>query len=324
MVTHVPYRRQAALPPQALAGSQAGPAGGLAARLPPSSFFLVSAIFHYLGPSLAVLLFLRVPVLGMAWLRIVSAAVVFALWRRPWRLVSRLDRAGRCLLVQLGVVLAAMNALFYLALARLPLSTVGAVEFLGTVLLAAAAARSRRNVVALALTVAGVATITDVRLAGQPLGFACAFGNGVLFMRYVVLGHRIASSGPAGDAPGAAIDQLGASMLVAAVVITPVGLGGAVRAFGHPVLLLAAAGVGVCSSVIPYVTDQLAMARLPRATFALMLALLPMFAVVIGAVVLRQIPTPQDLAGVALVIAGVAVHQVPRTDTDPAPGISQR
>ena len=324
MVTHVPYRRQAALPPQALAGSQAGPAGGLAARLPPSSFFLVSAIFHYLGPSLAVLLFLRVPVLGMAWLRIVSAAVVFALWRRPWRLVSRLDRAGRCLLVQLGVVLAAMNALFYLALARLPLSTVGAIEFLGTVLLAAAAARSRRNVMALALTVAGVATITDVRLAGQPLGFACAFGNSVLFMRYVVLGHRIASAGPARDAPGAAIDQLGASMLVAAVVITPVGLGGAVRAFGHPVLLLAAAGVGVCSSVIPYVTDQLAMARLPRATFALMLALLPMFGVVIGAVVLRQIPTPQDLAGVALVIAGVAVHQVPRTDTDPTPGISQR
>ena len=324
MVTHVPYRRQAALPPQVLARSQAGPAGGLAARLPPSSFFLVSAVFHYLGPSLAVLLFLRVPVLGMAWLRIVSAAVVFALWRRPWRLVSRLDRAGRCLLVQLGVVLAAMNALFYLALARLPLSTVGAIEFLGTVLLAAAAARSRRNVVALTLTVAGVATITDVRLAGQPLGFACAFGNGLLFMRYVVLGHRIASSGPARDAPGAAIDQLGASMLVAAVVITPVGLGGAVRAFGHPVLLLAAAGVGVCSSVIPYVTDQLAMARLPRATFALMLALLPMFAVVIGAVVLRQIPTPQDLAGIALVIAGVAVHQVPRTDTDPAPGISQR
>jgi inner membrane transporter RhtA len=65
----------------------------------------------------------------------------------------------------------------------------------------------------------------------------------------------------------------------------------------------------VCSSVIPYVTDQLAMARLPRATFALMLALLPMFATIIGAVVLRQIPTGQDLIGVALVIAGVALHQ---------------
>lgn len=323
MVTRVLHRRQAALPPESPAGAQPGPAGRRSARLPPSSFFLVSAVFHYLGPSLAVLLFFRVPVLGMAWLRIVSAAVVFGLWRRPWRLVSRLDRAERGVLVQLGLVLAAMNTLFYLALARLPLSTVGAIEFLGTALLAAAATRSRRNVLALALTTAGVATITDVRLAGQPLGFACAFGNGVLFMRYVVLGHRIASGGTARSTPAArvspmdGIDQLGASMLIAAVVITPFGLGGALHAFGHPVLLLAAAGVGVCSSVIPYVTDQLAMARLPRATFALMLALLPMFAVVIGAIVLRQIPTGQDLAGIALVITGVAVHQVPRPETSP-------
>jgi inner membrane transporter RhtA len=67
--------------------------------------------------------------------------------------------------------------------------------------------------------------------------------------------------------------------------------------------------VGVCSSVIPYVTDQLAMARLPRATFALMLALLPVFATITGAIVLAQIPTPADLAGITLVVAGVAVHQ---------------
>ena len=148
------------------------------------------------------LLFLRVPVLGMAWLRIASAAVVFALWRRPWRLIPRLDRAQRTVLVQLGVVLAAMNSLFYLALARLPLATVGAVEFLGTVLLAASAARSRRNVLALALTTIGVAAITDVRLAGQPLGFLYAFGNCVLFMCYVILGHRIATSRAAADATG--------------------------------------------------------------------------------------------------------------------------
>jgi inner membrane transporter RhtA len=75
------------------------------------------------------------------------------------------------------------------------------------------------------------------------------------------------------------------------------------------VLLLAGAGVGVCSSVIPYVTDQLAMARLPRATFSLMLALLPAFAVVIGAVVLRQVPTVRDVAGITLVVLGVAIHR---------------
>jgi len=68
--------------------------------------------------------------------------------------------------------------------------------------------------------------------------------------------------------------------------------------------------VGVCSSVIPYVTDQLAMARLPRATFALMLALLPAFAAVIGALVLGQVPTARELAGIALVMTGVAIHQV--------------
>jgi inner membrane transporter RhtA len=95
------------------------------------------------------------------------------------------------------------------------------------------------------------------------------------------------------------------------VVVTPVGLGGALAAFAHPVLLLAGVGVGVCSSVIPYVTDQLAMARLPRATFAVMLALLPMLATIIGAIVLRQLPTSQDLLGIALVVAGVALHQVP-------------
>src|ERR1700684_877433 len=133
--------------------------------MPPQEQCVGCSAFHYLGPAFALLLFARVAPLGMAWLRIVSAAVVFAVWRRPWRLIPRLDRAQRTVLVQLGVVLAAMNSLFYLALARLPLATVGAIEFLGTVLLAASAARSRRNVLALALTTIGVVTITDVRLA---------------------------------------------------------------------------------------------------------------------------------------------------------------
>jgi inner membrane transporter RhtA len=95
------------------------------------------------------------------------------------------------------------------------------------------------------------------------------------------------------------------------VVATPIGLPAALPAFGHPDLLLAGVGVGVCSSVIPYVTDQLAMARLTRDTFALMLALLPLSATLIGAIVLRQIPTPRDVVGVALVTAGVALHKSP-------------
>ena len=108
-----------------------------------------------------------------------------------------MDRRGRVLLGQLGAVLAAMNALFYLAVARLPLATVGAIEFLGVVLLASAGARTPRNAAALALTIGGVVALADLRLAGQPLGFAFAFGNCALFMLYVVLGHRVANTEPA-------------------------------------------------------------------------------------------------------------------------------
>jgi inner membrane transporter RhtA len=289
----------------------AGRAAGLLGRLPPQSFFLVSAVFHYLGPSLAVLLFTRVSVLGVAWLRIVTAALVFAGWRRPWRLALGLDSSGLRVLLALGAVLAGMNSLFYLAIGRLPLSTVGAIEFLGTVGLAALGVRTWRNAAALALTTAGVAVITEIRITGQPLGFVFAFGNCALFMLYVILGHKIANTGSSVRARAGldGIDRLGASMLIAAVVVSPVGLTGAVAAFSHPLLLLAGAGVGVCSSVIPYVTDQLALARLPRATFALMLALLPMFATLIGALVLHQVPTLPDLVGIALVITGVATHQ---------------
>jgi inner membrane transporter RhtA len=269
---------------------------------------LVSAVFHYLGPSLAVLLFARLGVLGVAWLRVASAAAVFALWRRPWRAYRELDWDSRRTLLALGLVLALMNTTFYLAVDRLPLATVGAIEFLGTVVLAAAGARTPRNAAALALTTGGVAAITAVRLAGQPLGFAFAFANCALFMLYIVLGHRIANAASADhDQPGG-IDRLGAAMAIAALTAAPWGLSGALPAFGHPVLLLAGIGVGICSSVIPYVTDQLAMARLPRATFSLMLALLPVFAVVTGAIVLRQVPTVADVAGIALVVLGVALH----------------
>jgi inner membrane transporter RhtA len=274
------------------------PPAGRRGRLPPQSFFLVSAVFHYLGPSLAVLLFARLDVLGVAWLRLASAALVFAFWRRPWRAAWRHRRT----VAILGVLLAVMNSAFYLAVDRLPLSTVGAIEFLGTVILAAAGARTARNAGALALTTAGVVVITAVRLTGQPLGFVFAFANCALFVLYIVFGHRIA------NAEGG-LDRLGAAIVIAAVTATPWGLGGALPAFGHPVLLLAGAGVGVCSSVIPYVTDQLAMARLPRATFSLMLALLPVCATIIGAIVLRQIPGVRDIAGITLVALGVAIHQ---------------
>jgi inner membrane transporter RhtA len=277
-------------------------------RVPPTSFFLVSAVFHYVGPALAVLLFAHVDLLGVAWLRIATAAVVFAVWRRPWRRWHRADVAARRTFVLLGVVLATMNSLFYLACDLLPLSTVGAIEFLGTVAIAAVGTRTGRNVIALVLAFGGVAVLTEVRLTGEPLGFVFAFANCLGFVAYVVLGHRIANDQPRQDVMSG-IDQLGLAMAIAAVAATPLGIVPAAAAFSQPTWLLWAVAVGVCSSVIPYVTDQLAMARLPRATFALMLALLPASATVVGLVVLSQVPTLQDLLGITLVVAGVALHE---------------
>lgn len=272
--------------------------------MPPVVYFLISAVFHYLGPAFAVLLFARLDVLGVAWLRIAAAAAVFAVWRRPWRRWGDLDRRLRLLITGWALVLAAMNTVFYLALQRLPLGTVAAIEFLPVVLLAAYAARTRRNLAALGLAVAGVYLVTDIRLVAEPLGLGFAAANAVLFAAYIVLSDRIAKNG---RVPG--IDGLALAMLLAAAVALPIGIGGAAPAFTSPLLLAAAVGVGISSSVIPYVTDQLAMARLPRATYALMVSLLPATATVIGVVVLTQIPSPREITGVALVVAGVALHR---------------
>ncbi|WP_211247678.1 EamA family transporter [Cryptosporangium arvum] len=273
-------------------------------RVPPHAYFVVSAVFHYLGPAFAVLLFARVDALGVAWLRIASAAVVFAVWRRPWRVWTELERPVRRVLIGWAAVLAVMNSAFYLALERLPLGTVAAIEFLPVIVLAAWASRTRRNAVALVCAVAGVYLLVDVRLVGEPLGFVFAAANAVLFAAYIVLGHRVAQSSAV---PG--LDGLALSMLIAAVIAVPIGIADAAPAFTDVVALAAAVGVGVSSSVIPYVSDQLAMARLPRATYALMVSLLPATATVIGVVVLAQVPSFAEIAGVALVIVGVAVHR---------------
>ena len=280
------------------------PSRVLQARIPPHAFFVVSAVFHYLGPAFAVLLFSSVSVLGVAWIRIASAAVVFMAWRRPWRAFIGISWGRRWTLIALGIVLGLMNSLFYLAIARVPLGTVGAIEFLGPIILAALGSRTLRNVGALLLAVGGVWLLANVRISGEPLGFLFAFANCALFMLYIILGHRIAQDGGA-----AGIDRLGAAMMVALVTITPIGFTGALPAMVHPLLLLAGIGVGICSSVIPYVTDQLAMARLPRATFALMLSILPAAAALIGIIVLRQIPRLLEIAGILLVVGAVALHK---------------
>lgn len=273
-------------------------------RVPPHAYFLVSAIFHYLGPAFAVLLFARMEVLGVAWLRIASAGIVFAIWRKPWRAWRGLSSEGRRTIITWGCVLAVMNSCFYISIDRLPLSTVAAIEFIGPIGLAVVGIRSRRNAIALLLAGGGVYTLTSIRLIGEPIGFAFAFANAALFTLYIMLGHRVAQRGAASG-----IDALGLSMLVAAVVAAPLGIWEARDALLDPISLAAGAGVGISSSVIPYVFDQLAFGRLRRSAYALFVSILPATATIIGIIVLKQVPTVRELIGVSLVIAGVAAHQ---------------
>jgi inner membrane transporter RhtA len=288
------------LPIKPIAGERAQPAR----PVPPEVFFACSAIFHYLGPAFAVLLFAEVDVLGVAWLRIASAAAVFAFWKRPWRLFPQLRAGEKRIVVALGFVLAIMNVCFYVAIDRLPLATVGTIEFLGPIALAALGVRTMRNLAALLLACSGVFLLTSVRISGEPIGYIFAFANCALFVLYILLGHRIAATGGRGG-----VDRLAMAMVIASIVVTPIGLRSAAGALLDPKLLLAGIGVGICSSVIPYICDQFAMARLSKATFALMLSLLPATACLVGIVVLRQVPSISELTGVGAVIAGVALKR---------------
>jgi inner membrane transporter RhtA len=272
--------------------------------VPAHAYFVVSAVFHYLGPAMAVLLFARVEPLGVAWLRIAAAALVFCLWCRPMRVWRGLDAGTRRLVTSWAAVLAAMNCCFYLAIDRLPLGTVAAIEFAPVIVLAAIAVRAPRNLAALVFAAAGVYLLTEVRLASDWIGLVCTGLNAVLFVGYVVLGHRVSRR-----AGMRRLDGLALAMAIAMVLALPAGILAAGPAMGDPGMLAAAAGIGVCSSVVPYVCDQLAMARLRRGTFALLLAVLPATAAVIGAVVLEQVPTITEVIAIGLIVVAVGIHR---------------
>ncbi|HST39283.1 MAG TPA: hypothetical protein VLK58_07230, partial [Conexibacter sp.] len=134
----------------------------LAWRLPPQLLFVIGALTQYVGAGLAVLLFARVPVIGVAWLRVLAAAIVMTLWARPWRLRDGAGAAARWtaarvrLVIGFGLALAGMNACFYLAIDHLPLGTAVALEFVGPIAVTALGSRGRRDALALATAACGV------------------------------------------------------------------------------------------------------------------------------------------------------------------------
>jgi inner membrane transporter RhtA len=274
---------------------RAAPVTATTDRLPPQALFVLGAISQYVGAALAVLLFASVPAAGVAWLRIVASACVLVAWRRPWH--TRWTARRLRLVATFGLTLALMNVTFYLAIDRLPLGTAVAIEFCGPIAVAALGSRTRRDVAALALAAGGVLTLADVHLAASPDGLALAVAAGVAWAGYIVLGHRVAADGAIRPQDGLAL-----GMAIGAAGFAPALVWSAVPALVSPALLAACLAVGVASSVVPYALEQVAMRRLPRARFALLLALLPATAAIVGAVLLGQVPGLVEAVGIALVV----------------------
>jgi inner membrane transporter RhtA len=274
---------------------RAAPVAATIDRLPPQALFVLGAISQYVGAALAVLLFASVPAAGVAWLRVVASACVLVAWRRPWR--TRWTARRLRLVAAFGLTLALMNVTFYLAIDRLPLGTAVAIEFCGPIAVAALGSRTRRDAAALALAAGGVLTLADVHLAASPGGLALAVAAGVAWAGYIVLGHRVAADGAIRPQDGLAL-----GMAIGAAGFAPALVWSAVPALVSPALLVACLAVGVASSVVPYALEQVAMRRLPRARFALLLALLPATAAIVGAILLGQVPGLVEAAGIALVV----------------------
>lgn len=274
----------------------------VATRVPAPVLFVVGGLSMYVGAALAVGLFDRLTPTAVAVLRLLGAAAVLLAWRRPPRAAWRGLRLVRA--VAFGLATALMNIAFYEAIARLPLGTAVAIEFCGPVAVAAAASRRPRDVAAVLFAAVGVLLIADVRWSGSPSGVLWALAAATMWAAYIVLGKRVATGGNG-------LDDMAVGFVVAAAVLSPLlftGGPGTLSALADPLVLLLAVGVGVLSSVVPYVLDQVVLRRVGQARFAVLLALLPATATVVGLIGLAQVPTLLELAGIAAVVAAVALR----------------
>jgi inner membrane transporter RhtA len=292
----------------------------LASRVPAPVLFVVGGVSMYVGAALAVGLFDRLSPAAVAVLRILAAGALLLLAVRPGKVAWSSGRLRRS--VPFGVATALMNAAFYEAIARLPLGTTVALEFCGPVAVAAALSRRPRDVGAVVLAAGGVALIADVRWSGSPSGVVWALAAAALWAAYIVLGKRVASGGNG-------IDDMAVGFAVAGVLCAPLlflrGWSG-LAPLAEPTVLLLVLGVGLLSSIVPYGLDQVVLRRVGQARFAVLLALLPATATVIGLVVLGQLPGVAEGVGIALVVGAVLLRSRDGDtppETPPAPSRSR-
>lgn len=266
-------------------------------RLPPEALQIIAGVVQYGGAALAVLVFPYVAPIGVAWWRSVIAGLVLVLLRRSWK---RHPAVSRWVMLGYGASIGLMNLAFYVAIDLVPLGAVVAIEFIGPTAVAAFGSRTRAAWLAVILAAVGVTVLSGVELEGSTVGVLWALPAGLFWALYIVMGRKVAVAGPS-------IDGLGIGLLIGALVVAPVSVVPATAAFDQVWLLGAVALIALLSNVVPFTLDQFIFPRVSRERFAILAALLPVTAALVGLVVLAQVPGPAELVGIGLVVAAVMV-----------------
>lgn len=265
----------------------------------PVAAILGSIISLCIGASFAKTLFPVVGAQGATVIRLTVAALILTVAWRPWR--WKLAPQDAKAIGIYGVVLGVMNLFFYLAIARIPLGVAIAIEFTGPLVLAISASRRALDFVWIAFAVLGLGLLLPLhQYAAQldPLGVVFALGAAVCWALYIITGQR------AGNGHGGQATSVG--MLVAAAVVFPFGAQEASVALFDPALLLAGLGVGILSSAIPYSLEMVALKRIPKHTFGILLSLEPAVGALVAWIILHEMLTPlQWVAIVCIIVASV-------------------
>ena len=244
-----------------------------------------------------------------------SALLMLMLWR-PWR--WRLSRADAQAVVLYGAALGAMNLMFYLSLQTLPFGLAVAIEFAGPLAVAIWSSRRAVHFVWVALAIAGLALLLPLGLSGStldPLGVLYAVGAAVFWALYIVFGKR------AGHLHAGQSVSLG--LLVAALVVVPVGVAHAGAALLSPSVLLVGVAVAAISSALPISLEMMALKRLPKEAFGIMISMEPAVAALLALALLgERLDTVQWLAIGCIVAASMGsaatARRLPAVQAQPA------
>lgn len=273
----------------------------------PEALFVLSGVAQYTGATIATLLFDEVAPQTVAWLRVTGAAIaLLAVSGHGLRNWTRRQLVGAGVF---GIATALMNTFFFMAIARTDLGKSVAIEFIGPIAVAATMTRTSRNAFAVALAAVGVVVLGGVEVGDNTVGLLWILAASAMWAAYIVVGSRVANL-------GRGVAGLGIGLAIGALVITPIGAPGSGHVLTSPRLVLACLVVGVFSNAIGYGIDQHVLRRIPVRRFSVLLALLPVLAVLFGWIGLDQAPRGIDLAGIALVLVGVAVQE--RDEMPPA------